>query len=202
MGTPPVDSVAPPSRTFRWVDRFLNRYVRTAQPSRTEEIERTLWVAGAASSWKDRDVAERTVVLEQYKLYVEMTDRMSARRGLANTFFLTLNTVVVTAIGVFWQHPPEGSVAFAAVPLVALLGQCLAWFWILRSYRQLNGAKFAVVGALERALPASPYWQAEWTALGNGRSPAQYWPLSHVEQLVPAFFAIVYVAGFVALLAV
>ncbi len=38
----------------------------------------------------------RTAILEQYKLYVEMADRVSSRRGLTNTFFLTLNTLVFT----------------------------------------------------------------------------------------------------------
>ena len=37
-------------------------------------------------------------LLEQYKLYVEMADRVSARRGLTNSFFLTLNTSVVAAL--------------------------------------------------------------------------------------------------------
>jgi hypothetical protein len=84
--------------------------------------------------------------------------------------------------------------------LIALLGQCVAWFWILRSYRQLNGAKYAVIGALEQRLPSSPYWSAEWRALGEGNNPAQYWPLSHVEQWMPFFFAVVYLTGFIALL--
>jgi hypothetical protein len=57
-----------------------------------------------------------------------------------------------------------------------------------------------VIGALERRLPASPYWSAEWTALGQGKDPAWYWPLSHVERWIPAFFAVVYVTGFVLLL--
>jgi hypothetical protein len=84
--------------------------------------------------------------------------------------------------------------------VLALLGQCAAWFFIPRSYRQLNGAKYSVIGALEQRLPASPYWSAEWKALGKGTNPAQYWPLSHVEQWVPLFFALVYITGFVILL--
>jgi hypothetical protein len=40
----------------------------------------------------------RTIVLEQYKLYVEMADRLSARRALANTFFLTVNTAVLIGL--------------------------------------------------------------------------------------------------------
>ena len=37
--------------------------------------------------------------MDQWKLYVEMADRVSGRRGLTNTFFLTLNTAIFTAIG-------------------------------------------------------------------------------------------------------
>jgi hypothetical protein len=37
--------------------------------------------------------------VELYKLAVEMADRISARRGLANSFFLTANTGVVAVLG-------------------------------------------------------------------------------------------------------
>ena len=77
--------------------------------------------------------------------------------------------------------------------------QCAAWFWIVRSYRQLNAAKWAVVGAFERRLPASPWWSAEWVALGEGRDPARYLPISHVEQWIPPLFAAAYAGGFLAL---
>jgi hypothetical protein len=62
-----------------------------------------------------------TLGLEQYKIYVEMADRISARRGMTNTFFLTLNTAIFTAVGVFWQHPPTGSPVLLTVPCVVLL---------------------------------------------------------------------------------
>lgn len=57
--------------------------------------------------------------------------------------------------------------------------------------------KYAVIGALER-LPASPYWRAEWKALGEGKNNAMYCPLTHLEQWVPCVFALTYVCGFVA----
>ena len=87
------------------------------------------------------------------------------------------------------------------MPLLMLLGQGFAWFYLLRSYRLLNAAKYEVVGALETRLPASPYWSAEWTALGGGKDRKKYWPLSHIESWIPVFFAVLYVAGFVALVA-
>lgn len=65
-------------------------------------------------------------ILEQYKLYVEMADRVSSRRGLTN-FFLTLNTLVFTIIGAFIQERPEFSAWLLALPLAIALGQCAGW---------------------------------------------------------------------------
>ncbi|HEY2502016.1 MAG TPA: hypothetical protein VGI68_11520, partial [Mycobacterium sp.] len=121
-----------------------------------------------------------------------------------NGFFLTLNTAVLTTIGVFlgifWKDRPNVPVFSLVLPLVLLLVLCLAWFWLVRSYRQLNSGKYAVIGALEERLPASPYWRAEWTALGGGKDKAIYWPLTHLEQWVPCVFAFMYICGFLVVL--
>ena len=61
-------------------------------------------------------------LLEQYKLYVEMADRISARRGLTNSFFLTLNTGIVALVGALKKFPPGTEAWWLAIPLVALLG--------------------------------------------------------------------------------
>lgn len=169
--------------------------------SELDEIRLNLWneAVGPASYASDEE-RYRGAILEQYKLCVEMADRVSNRRGLTNTFFLTLNTAVVTVIGGFWNDRPETSKWFLALPLIVILGQCLAWFWLVRSYRQLNTAKFLVIGMLEERLPASPYWRAEWKALGEGKDRSKYWPLSHLEQWVPTLFAVTYVVGFLAVM--
>jgi hypothetical protein len=142
----------------------------------------------------------QAAILDQYQTYVEMADRISARRAVANTFFLTLNTAVFTIIGVFWQHQPQATSWLLVFPLIALLGQCAGWYYLLRSYRQLNTAKYTVIGALEQRLPASPYWRAEWTELGEGKDRTKYWPLTHLERWVPALFAATYLAAFLAAL--
>ncbi len=164
-----------------------------------EEIRSQLWNADiSADSYDDSGKRYQAAILEQYKLYVDMADRISARRGLANTFYLTLNTTVFTVIGVFWKDRPNASAWVLLFPLVVLLGQCFAWFWLMRSYRQLNTAKYIVVGALEERLPASPYWRAEWLALGEGKDRSKYVPLTHLEQWVPILFGACYLGGFLA----
>jgi hypothetical protein len=37
--------------------------------------------------------------MELYKLAVEMADRVSARRGTANAFFVTVNTALLAFLG-------------------------------------------------------------------------------------------------------
>jgi hypothetical protein len=181
------------------IGRFLDTYVKTAGAPSLADIRAVLWTAkGEAASSGAAD--ERAVILEQYKIYTEMADRVSARRGLANTFFLTLNTAAISAVGLSLGTGLGGSRWAYSLLFVGLIVQCIAWFWIIRSYRQLNTAKYAVVGALEERLPASPYWAAEWMALGEGKDPARYWPLTHLESWVPALFALVYAFGFVATL--
>jgi hypothetical protein len=163
-----------------------------------DEIRSMLWNdAVSDDDYIDPRAKYQAAILDQYKMYVEMADRISARRALANTFFLTLNTAVFTVFGVFWQVRPLVSTTWVLVlPLAALIGECFAWFYLVRSYRQLNTAKYEVIGALEERLPASPYWRAEWTALGEGRDRSRYWPLTHLEQWVPILFGAIYVAGF------
>ncbi|MET9212569.1 MULTISPECIES: RipA family octameric membrane protein [unclassified Nocardia] len=165
---------------------------------RGTELRARLWNDPAPGREPD-DRAYDSAVLEQYRLYVEMADRVSARRGLANSFFLTLNTGIFTLVTVFGKSPPPDTARWLVIPLIAVLGQCFAWFYLVRSYRLLNGAKYQVVGALEERLPASPFWKGEWWALGEGRDRARYWPLSHIEQWVPVLFGVAYVSGFLAI---
>jgi hypothetical protein len=171
--------------------RLRPYFFETSAPD-ADQLVSHLWRAQAAP-------ADEATAFEQYKLYVEMADRVSARRSLANTFFLTLNTALFTAIGVFWKNPPRASAWLGLFPTVVLVTQCLVWFWIIRSYRQLNAGKWAVVGAFEKRLPTSPWWDAEWVALGKGQDPSRYWPISHVEQWVPFLFGLAYIGGFLAL---
>lgn len=163
------------------------------------DLRTRLWNGdvGPGAYADDAAAKYQAAVMDQYKMCVEMADRISQRRGLANTFFLTLNTAIFTIVGVFWRDRPQGPEWALAFPVVIALGECFAWFYLVRSYRQLNTAKFEVIGALEERLPASPYWRAEWTALGEGTDRSRYWPLSHVERWIPVLFGGTYLTAFV-----
>ncbi len=160
------------------------------------EITEKQWTSTDVAAYEGSGEKFRAAILEQYKIYVEMADRISARRSLHNTFFLTANTGIIAITTAFFQGLSKNGLLLL-LPLAMLLTQCVAWFWILRSYRQLSSAKYRVIGALEQRLPASPYWLAEWAALGSGREKGLYWPITKLEQWTPVMFASSYVALFV-----
>ncbi|MER7676819.1 hypothetical protein [Streptomyces sp. NPDC096934] len=161
-----------------------------------------LWTTSvSAATYADVNEKYQAAILEQYKIYVEAADRISARRGMSNTFFLTVNTAIFSALSFVGGIRSENHWAYAALLLV-LLVQCSAWFWILKSFRQLSSAKFRVIGALEERLPASPFWRAEWKAIGEGKDKSRYWPVSQLEQWIPCAFALAYVLGFLIILVV
>jgi hypothetical protein len=140
---------------------------------------------------EDYGPSYRDHVLEQYRLYVELADRISQRRAAANNYLLTVNAFLVTLYGLAdamaglsWR-----AAWVYAVP-VAGIAVCFSWLAILRSYRAINRAKFEVIHELERELPAIAYAR-EWEHAEHGRGRA-YWPLSHVERLVPVIFVALY----------
>jgi hypothetical protein len=143
------------------------------------------------------DPEERKLLLEQYKLTAEMADRISARRGIANSFYFTVSSALLATS------------ESLSLPFAAGAGMILAaaWWLQLRSYRRLNAAKWTVINALERELPGQPF-SDEWKIikgdpvdravlrserLGRAIQPlARYTELSVIEQVVPAVFCVLF----------
>jgi hypothetical protein len=125
---------------------------------------------------------------------VEMADRVSARRGQSNQYYLTLQSALlgvpaVLSFGGAEFDPLRGM-------LLALVGAItsVTWWLQLRSYRDLNRAKFDVINRIEREhLPLQPF-NDEWMSLKQDTLPtwrARYAELGTVERFMPvAFFVL------------
>lgn len=128
-------------------------------------------------------------VLEQYKLYLEMADRISARRQTANTFFVSLNTVLIT-LGGYARTATSTDDFFYSVISCSGMVVCYIWYRLIKSYKNINSAKFKVIHEIEKELPLKVY-DAEWEAVGRGKDKKLYQPFTHMELKVPwVFFAI------------
>lgn len=141
-----------------------------------------------AVSEKDYGDRYKDHLLKQYKLYVEMADRISSRRETANSFLLTINTALVTAIG-YAGLGKSKNCPLAIFLFIAASGMvvCYIWYRLVLSYKGLNTGKYTVIGEIEKKLPISPY-AAEWIAIGEGKNSKIYLPFTHVEEKIPWIF--------------
>jgi hypothetical protein len=128
----------------------------------------------------------------QYKMYVELADRVSSRRMLANSFFLGLHTAIIGAIVMLVKEQTITSKVVILAPLFISIYLCYVWYKVIKSYCQLNSGKFKVIHEIEKKLPLTLF-KYEWIKLGGGGDKKLYFPLSHIETLVPVGFAIFYI---------
>lgn len=146
-----------------------------------------------------REALPEPQILDIYKLAVEMADRVSARRAVANAFFLTVNTTLVAVVGLSTTQP-DSALRFTAVCLAGVaVSAC--WWLLLRVYRRLNSAKFAVINQIEAEhLPVKPYTD-EWAELmpddeattRRARLGMNFRELGGVERIVPIVFGLLYI---------
>ena len=135
--------------------------------------------------------------LELYKLAVEMADRVSARRGTANTFFVTVNTALLAFLGLA-ELKTAWPVAAGGVVI------SLTWALLIKSYRDLNAAKYTVINKAEERLPLKVFYE-EWQIVK--KEPPESWlpkdwlarlnryvEFTIVEMVVPLVFAVLYLA--------
>jgi len=144
---------------------------------------------------------------EIYQMAVEMADRVSSRRMVANGFFLSIHTALVTVVGFTYEKVATDQKSVLII--VAMMGFLLAWTWFfaIRSYRRLNRAKFNVINTLEKDL-AAQYFTNEWAELTKTteddlelksfrdrwlKFKDRYTTLTNIESVVPIVFVIIYV---------
>lgn len=129
--------------------------------------------------------ADRTEQFEIYKLMVEMADRVSQRRQAANSFYLSINTFLITVsayIGTTQASPRMTLLVCCAGVMVSVL-----WTKAIESYKSLNENKFAIINALEAKLIARPY-SDEWARIDPSIHGRKYRPFHRTERVVPKVF--------------
>jgi len=167
--------------------------------SKQDTVEQELFGAHESGTPNETEVP---VLLEQYKLFVGTSEALVSRRQQVNTFFLSVNSIILAATGLLIREKTANSIAGPALIVLGMSGMvlCFAWRRMILSLGQLNRGKFDVIHALEYRLPARIF-AAEWVALGRGKDPSKYKPFTQTESLIPWIFGVlatlVFVAGVV-----
>ena len=139
---------------------------------------------------KPNSTAISSTILELYKLHVEMADRVSQRRAVANNWFITINSSIFSLGSYISIKGNLREVAF-----LCFLGLCLALIWraLIRSYKKLNSAKFKVINAIEKKhLPIKPY-SDEYNHYKEDKRK----DFTTVEKWIPTALMIIYSLAFI-----
>ncbi len=137
-----------------------------------------------------------SLLIEQYRIYVDLTDKTSYRRITINLFFLVINLMLVGIVALAISNninaanPP--SAVLVAIPFFAGLVFCYAWWMILRFFRHHIQIKSSIVPSLERRLPSRVWLTEEHIAEEKG----SFKPIRFIEIYMPFVFMGIYTALF------
>ena len=124
-------------------------------------------------------------LLEQYKLYVQSAENVSARRVASSRYLLTLNAALVAMYG--FQYAVPGQNYWTVLIPVIGIPVSLLWYLIIKSHADLNRIKFRVIHEFEQHLPAAMY-KYEWRLADHGRGKS-YRTITTIEKWIPILFA-------------
>lgn len=136
--------------------------------------------------------------LEQYKLYVEMADRVSSRRVQIASLYTSILSALLALLSVTSNKDIfQGSQSVVLLAMSVLgLCLCLAWNININSYKQLNRLKFQVIHNMESHLPF-PCYSMEWEILSSDTDPQKYFRLNAIEKYIPVIISTPYWCLFV-----
>ncbi len=146
-----------------------------------------------------KDEKNRESLLDLYKLYVETAEKAVVRRQNANSFFLTIHSILIGVLSALAKQAFAGEAYGLLILVLGIVGTllCRNWQQLILNYRQLNTAKFKIIHEFEQRLVAAPF-EAEWAALGAGRDDTKYTPISKTEARVASIMRIIYLVAIVA----
>jgi hypothetical protein len=131
--------------------------------------------------------------MKQYEMYVGLMDKTSERRIGCNKFFISLNSFLVSLIGILHFSGVFLNIQIVWLIITIIFGVLLNIIWItlLDSYKNLNDARFHIIHLIEERLPISPFLQ-EWVYVQNEQKE-KYSLLSQKEKNIPWLFIGLYI---------
>lgn len=159
--------------------------------------------------WDDlcsSDYGNETKMLEQYKMFVQTSEELVRRKQTVNSFYITLNSVIISAIitvicatGELPLFMDKISVSFIITVFCGLIGIVVSFSWVslINSYADLNASKMEIIQCIEERMAFNLY-STEWKILSTKLENRRYKSFSRKERMVAYLFAALYLLCMVA----
>lgn len=109
---------------------------------------------------------DRQLLLEQYKIMVASTEKVTEQRLKVNNLFFTVTSSILSialVVGKTLKFSLAGTIAMVILSIMAFL---VSFFWekLIHSYGKLNRGKFKVINNIEKQLRTNMF-EYEWKIL-------------------------------------
>ena len=180
------------------VDRFSKKRTELAEKAPTlkdvkEKVRR--YEDGEYSIFTgDIRTMDRSELIEQYKVFLETSESLIARRQTVSSFYVSANTALITIIGALIAVLDKTNERVVMLILISLVGIILSASWnrILSAYGMLNGSKMKVISMIEKELPATLY-DTEWDVMSDRLNGQKYVSFTDSEKKAPRAFILLYI---------
>lgn len=108
----------------------------------------------------------RQLLLEQYKIMVGSTEKVTDQRMRVNNLFFTVTSSILSVslvVGKSFEFSVVGAIGMLALSIMAFVVTFL-WEKLVRSYGKLNTGKFTVIDQIEKQLRTNMF-EHEWNVL-------------------------------------
>lgn len=130
---------------------------------------------------------EQSILFEQYKLCVEMADRISSRREAYNSFYLILNSNIIVVSSYLLEKIGTSQLFIIIAAALGIIANML-WLATIKSFKKLNQAKFEVIFEIENQLIV-PSYKLEWCKSEKGKHST----VTKVEVWIPKLFILFHI---------
>lgn len=134
-------------------------------------------------------------LFEQYKIYLQTSEDLVARRQNVNSFYISINTALFSALGIILTLENTITIKMIIAVLLMIPGIILdlSWIRLLNSYGVLNSSKMRIVSMIEKKLPANLF-DAEWGVMSDKLNKQKYVSFTSSEKSIPKIFISIYSA--------
>lgn len=138
-------------------------------------------------------------LFEQYKMYLNTSEALVARRQSVSTFYLSANSALITICSIIFalfDGLPKKLMIAIVVSFVGILMD-YSWIRILESYGVLNASKMKIISIIEKKMPVSLY-DKEWDVMSDKLNGKKYISFTDSEKRIPNMFIAIYVVTILA----
>lgn len=123
----------------------------------------------AAQCWSYLDktyTEDRQLLLEQYKIMVGSTEKVTDQRMRVNNLFFTVTSSILSVSLVIGKAFEFSLAGFLGMLFLSIMAFIVTFFWekLVQSYGKLNTGKFAVIDEIEKQLRTNMF-ENEWKIL-------------------------------------